>query len=334
MPSNSVPRIKYLAILIGVFLFVGASTVFAQTNPPTGFTPQVNTSGTLLTPCDPGVKDCYQLLEPLPTADGDMLDAVSTAASGETGIGGFINFMIEIGIGVAGVLGIVMLTVYGFQYAAEDKNVMTFESLKTKITGVVLGLLLLLGIFIILRTINPDLLIINPDIAEVKLELSESFSSDIDSFIPDPSGVQGPSKTLAAANCPSGVINIPNELPKSSGPKVICKDLSDKLIALKSALTSTGVGFRITATTNGSHQSSCHRSGNAKTGSCVDIALPEKGILGTDSRWGALCQAVSTLQGVDFINEVNGNSTCNAIKRSARTKYRTGNHLHIVYTGQ
>jgi hypothetical protein len=64
-----------------------------------------------------------------------------------------------------------MLTIYGFQYAANDKNIATFEVLKEKITKVILGLLLLLGIFVILNTINPDLLIVEPRIDEQTLNV-------------------------------------------------------------------------------------------------------------------------------------------------------------------
>jgi hypothetical protein len=69
-----------------------------------------------------------------------------------------------------------MLTIYGFQYAANDKNIATFEVLKERITKVILGLLLLLGIFVILNTINPDLLIVEPSIDEQTLNVVDRAS--------------------------------------------------------------------------------------------------------------------------------------------------------------
>ena len=122
--------------------------------------------------CDPKTnKDCYQFLEALPTSEGD-LTSVNTAATGKKGgLGDFISFVFEIGVGIAGIVGVIMLTVYGFQYAANDKNIATFEALKDRITKIILGLLLLLSIFIILRTINPDLLILEPEINEAKLKI-------------------------------------------------------------------------------------------------------------------------------------------------------------------
>ena len=169
---------KYLIYSIGFLLFFSsflAATTFAQTNEvtpviaPTG-TPVI---GSYTGNCDPSKdENCYQFLEALPTSEGD-LTSVNTGADKKqgTGLGEFITFAFEIGVGVAGVLGVVMLTIYGFQYAANDKNIATFEVLKEKITKVILGLLLLLGIFVILNTINPDLLIVEPNVDDVTLNV-------------------------------------------------------------------------------------------------------------------------------------------------------------------
>jgi hypothetical protein len=93
-----------------------------------------------------------------------------------------------------------MLVIYGFRYAANDKNVATFGTLKEKITNVVLGLLLLLGIFVILNTINPDLLIVGSDIGDVKLTINNL------------SGENGFLSGGGSAN-----ISIPGALPGSGG---------------------------------------------------------------------------------------------------------------------
>ncbi len=169
---------KYLIYSIGFLLFFSSflpATTFAQTNEvtpviaPTG-TPVI---GSYTGNCDPSKdENCYQFLEALPTSEGD-LTSVNTGADKKkgTGLGEFIMFAFEIGVGIAGVLGVVMLTIYGFQYAANDKNIANFEVLKEKITKVILGLLLLLGIFVILNTINPDLLIVEPQIDEQTLNV-------------------------------------------------------------------------------------------------------------------------------------------------------------------
>ena len=167
---------KYLIYSIGFLLFFSSflpATIFAQTNEVTPLVAPTNTPviGSYTGNCDPS-KDanCYQFLEALPTSEGD-LTSVNTGVIGQEGkgLGGFIMFAFEIGVGIAGVMGVVMLTIYGFQYAANDKNIATFEVLKDRITKVVLGLLLLLGIFVILNTINPDLLIVELGIDEQTL---------------------------------------------------------------------------------------------------------------------------------------------------------------------
>jgi len=169
-------KIVFTALSIGL-LWTGVS--YAQTNPATSITPGVNTNNTILKKCDSN--KCYELLEVLPSADNELppLESIDTTSSGSDGIGGFINFIFQIGLGVAGVIGVVMLTVYGFQYAANDKNVQTFAQLKEKILGVVMGLLLLLGIFVILKTINPDLLIVEPKFATLSIEVESTPDNTI-----------------------------------------------------------------------------------------------------------------------------------------------------------
>jgi hypothetical protein len=177
---------KKFFILLVLLFCITSSTVLAQGD-PTAVTPPIESSSNTRDftddACDPSNpkkgQDCYQLLESIPLQDR-VLDSIDTTATGsEGGIGGFLNVMFEIGIGIAGVLGVVMLVIYGFRYAANDKNINEFSKLKEKIGSVILGLLLLLGIFVILNTINPDLLVVEPEIATVNLEISNT----VDNFV-------------------------------------------------------------------------------------------------------------------------------------------------------
>ena len=180
---STLKKYSFLVLFI-CSLFFGLN-VFAQNNPTEVIPPVIAPTGTPVIGsytgnCDPSKdENCYQFLEALPTSEGD-LTSVNTGADKKkgTGLGEFITFAFEIGVGVAGVLGVVMLTIYGFQYAANDKNIANFEVLKEKITKVILGLLLLLGIFVILNTINPDLLIVEPNIDEKKLEIALDDTED------------------------------------------------------------------------------------------------------------------------------------------------------------
>ena len=196
---------KYLFIFIVIISMLFGHSVFAQTQ----VTPTLNTS--IVPACanaDPATNpDCYTLIEPLPGSDGTPITSIDLATTGGSGgLGGFINFAMEIGIGIAGVLGVIMLVVYGFQYAAEDKNVGNFTMLREKITKVILGLMLLLGITIILRTINPDLLIVEPAIKMAALDLDENgdgfdpFDNSNNNVVTTKPPASG-SNTLA---CPAG----------------------------------------------------------------------------------------------------------------------------------
>lgn len=161
---------------IGSIIFLGLLFVGTTSSANTGTIVDPTLNPTFLnqpTNCPQGVTgvDCYQLLEPIPLASGPVT-SIDTTAQGQDsqGLGGFINFMFEIGIGIAGVIAVVMLVIYGFRYAANDKNISEFSNLREKITNVILGLLLLLGTFVILKTINPDLLIVEPDITKATLD--------------------------------------------------------------------------------------------------------------------------------------------------------------------
>ena len=212
-----VALIIYSTLLVpGVFIFAQGVTQVDPTLNPTFLNQPTN--------CPQGVTgvDCYQLLEPIPLASGPVT-SIDTTAQGQDsqGLGGFINFMFEIGIGIAGVIAVVMLVIYGFRYAANDKNISEFSNLREKITNVILGLLLLLGTFVILKTINPDLLIVEPAIDVAKLSIDEQGDgTDPGNTITGDQPVSGV-KTLA---CPAGIVTV-------KGIN-ICKSLATSLDAL------------------------------------------------------------------------------------------------------
>lgn len=298
---------KYLTYFIGFLLFFGSFLpfiLFAQSNinevtpviAPTG-TPVI---GSYTGNCDPSKdENCYQFLEALPTSAGD-LTSVNTSATGTEGkgLGGFITFAFEIGVGIAGILGVVMLTIYGFQYAANDKNIATFEVLKEKITKVILGLLLLLGIFVILNTINPDLLIVEPGIEKVTLDIPEG--ADI-SYVLEQAASSG-NTTISNIYAPikghlrdggtlrpateSARRQMVNSVPESSlmdlrsagvtvksssGSKVI-KSTGQKIVAFDTALKRQGITITVTEAfkpTTYKHYAACQY-----TGTCIDADIP------------------------------------------------------------
>jgi cell wall-associated NlpC family hydrolase len=133
------------------------------------------------------IEGCYSLLAPLPGID--------RVTENET-VGGYLNTLIQIIIGVIGLLSVVMIIVGGIQYMSTDAIAGKDEGRQT-IQGAVLGLLLALGSFVILNTIDPDLTRLEPDIPETSIQLTGGDATITD-YVPlgninDPvAGVQCP----------------------------------------------------------------------------------------------------------------------------------------------
>lgn len=108
-------------------------------------------------PCTaPGIpRGCtdYYLLAPLPDPSGGTMSKFDPT----TGLSGYLNLMITIFIGICAVLAVIMIVIGGIEY-------MTSELVSSKAAGIeriknaILGLLLALGAWIILYTINPKIL--------------------------------------------------------------------------------------------------------------------------------------------------------------------------------
>lgn len=97
----------------------------------------------------------YQLLAPLPGL---------TEVEGSTGLSQYLNAMFRMGIGIAGLLAVVMIVICGIKFMTSEA-VSSKSDAKSCIQNAVFGLLLALSSYLILRTINPQLL--NSDITIV-----------------------------------------------------------------------------------------------------------------------------------------------------------------------
>ncbi|MDP3958074.1 MAG: pilin [bacterium] len=92
----------------------------------------------------------YTLLEGLPGIG-------KTIALGPGGLSSYLQTVFNLGIGIAVALAVVMIVIGGAQYLSTDA-VFGKEEGKEKLTHAVWGLILALGVFIILNTVNPDIL--------------------------------------------------------------------------------------------------------------------------------------------------------------------------------
>jgi cell wall-associated NlpC family hydrolase len=103
--------------------------------------------------------NCYSTLAPIPgigdEPDGSVIENLRTFQLGD-----YVNQLFLTALGILAVLAVIMIVIAGVQY-------MTVESFygktdaRSRLTNAVLGLILALGIFTILQTINPELLDVN-----------------------------------------------------------------------------------------------------------------------------------------------------------------------------
>ena len=116
----------------------------------------------------------------------------------EKGLGPFLNQLFRIGLTVAAILAVLFIAIGGFQYMTTDAVSGQTEG-RQKIQNATLGLLLALIIFIILNTINPKLLELNPNITPAPTSNNPNF---IDKFFQGIKGgdvLETPQKQLDAA---------------------------------------------------------------------------------------------------------------------------------------
>lgn len=116
--------------------------------------------------------DCYELLAPLPGLEAIGVpdsQAGENRITGQFSIGFWVNRMVTFLIGLVGLLAVIMIIIAGVQYMTTDV-IGQKSNAKERIIQSLLGLVIALGVFVILNTINPDLLRINPNIEQVSLE--------------------------------------------------------------------------------------------------------------------------------------------------------------------
>ncbi|MEK7143553.1 MAG: hypothetical protein AAB756_01870, partial [Patescibacteria group bacterium] len=137
--------IKFLTTIIFSLLvvFVFAETAFATQH--TGAQPKG-----------------YELLAPIP---GSGIPAV--APLGQGGLAKYLQSLFNLGLGIIIALAVVMIVIGGAQYLSTDA-VSGKEFGKDKLWHAVQGLIIALGAFLILNTVNPDILKLNLDLGYLK----------------------------------------------------------------------------------------------------------------------------------------------------------------------
>src|SRR3989344_9442372 len=93
----------------------------------------------------------YEALESLPNLTGEET----------TSLGGYLSNIYALGIGLAGVLAVLMIVIGGLQYIGSGMSPSGKNDARDRITNAVLGLLLALLSWLILNTIDPNLVSLN-----------------------------------------------------------------------------------------------------------------------------------------------------------------------------
>lgn len=99
----------------------------------------------------------YNYLAPLGDEQGDSFNPAQKNALSK-----YLNTMIKVIIGIAAVLAVIMIVMGGIQYMTSEL-ISSKEEGKKRITNAVFGLFIAIGAYLILFTINPNLLKLEPD---------------------------------------------------------------------------------------------------------------------------------------------------------------------------
>ncbi|TSC80308.1 MAG: histone-lysine N-methyltransferase SETD1 [Parcubacteria group bacterium Gr01-1014_29] len=129
----------------------------------------------LIALCAFGTADAarYNLLAPLPGGDASV-DATS---------GGFQTYMAQLFWFIlwgAIILALVMFVIGGVEYVGSAGNTSLLQDAKGRITNALLGLVLALAAWLILYTINPDLVIFELPIEPITLPISGNQKATTD----------------------------------------------------------------------------------------------------------------------------------------------------------
>ncbi|MFA6353977.1 MAG: D-alanyl-D-alanine carboxypeptidase family protein [Candidatus Paceibacterota bacterium] len=253
------PYILILIISIGLFspiIKVEAVTCTAP-NTPAGCTPATTTTPTLGT-CRQGTEgtptanvpkeSCtgekaiwipyYYPLSPLPDPSNNGQPQGPFDPTKPDGFSSYLNLIIKLFIGICAVLAVIMIVVGGIEYMTSELPGLKSEG-KDRIIQAILGLILALGAWTLLNTINPNLLdsslssLKNVTVTVVLADETETAASAV---------TGGDTFTGATSSCSEGV-------KKSASGSYLCASIADKydqmVNAAKSAgLSITGGGYR------------------------------------------------------------------------------------------
>ena len=162
--SRFITGLVFLVLLVGLIF---SHAVHAQ-DPSSAVTTVVAHSGVLSS----AATSTYQDFTGFAQALTSRFQGLSTASS----LSDFLNALIALIISIGSILAVVMIMYEGYAYFASkrDGKVVAMADTKQHLINIVLGFLLLLCIYTILRTINPDLLSLNVNFSAVFNQIQQN----------------------------------------------------------------------------------------------------------------------------------------------------------------
>jgi len=240
------------------------------------------------------------------------------AAKGEckslSGLQNMISSLINKLFPIAGILAFAMIVYAGFEYATSGGDTNKQKDAQDRIANAIIGLLLLFAFWIIIYTINPDILKTKEPTLE-SVSLPSISNQSIDPLSGFTKICDGPLHLTPIPYSAAEVLNTSN-----------CFYIKEEILNnLKALYNNTGKTWKLTEAcqilisgdkpcgTTYQHNSLCHQ-----TGDCVDIALDSP----TEQNKTTFIQAANN--GLDIYNEY---------KDECKTKETTGGHFHVVIHG-
>lgn len=285
----------------------------------------------------PTVMEDYTVLTPLPGTTKGVCDP--NAPSGpncKTDLKTYLEGFFKLAIGISAVFAVLMIVIGGFQYISTDA-LMKKEEGRNRIQNAVFGLVLVISAWLILATINPNLLRINLDIKSAPTS-APTFAPGGELVTP---GAQMTPEQITLSNARRASLQAEGvdtyRGPCTQGQATGCVNLNgltdttkDGLVLTKLALTNSGCTSCQMIITAGTEMSVHAKTGDHPAGKAVDLK-PD--------------QALSTALG--FPNPKDGDTKTKVYKVDGKPDITatftyetlggnaggtsTGNHWHVVF---
>jgi hypothetical protein len=263
---------------------------------------------------------------------------------GDHDLSNCINKLYRFAVAIGAFAAVFFLVLAGYFYIVGGQTAK--EKGKHMLVSTLVGLVILLGSWLILNQINPNLTAfrtIQPPALSGVPELPQCIGVGlikdcIISGTADRDENDGES-TGSVIACQGGLVKTKDLglVTDGSNSSEICKDLGVKLVAAAQDYNqATGEKYyfligQTISSSKGPSVSSCHYYGAANTGNCADLSPREKGTNAKPGNsdkdpWNKLCSSLAK-QGIDVLVELIDISGCG--HKPSKPTNATGPHYHV-----